>query len=235
VWKLLSPFLVQAGYRVIRFDLYGRGLSDRGQGNQEPALFREQILGLLGSLDLGRPVHLVGLSMGGLIAADFAAHHPDRIRRLALIAPAGVPTYRLWWTDLATRKGVGEVLIVGAGRRLLPRLMGRSFANETVRREWVPRLMNGEVFEGYRRSLLSSMRHMPLDNAMAVFEEVGLHHYPVGLFWGEQDVVCPFENRNALVQAIPRARLFGFEDGGHAVHLDCASAFHEALARFLTS
>jgi pimeloyl-ACP methyl ester carboxylesterase len=173
--------------------------------------------------------------MGGLIAADFAAHHPNQIRRLGLIAPAGVPTYRPWWTDIVTRKGVGELLIVGAGRHILPRLMGRSFATEAARREWVPRLVHGEVFQGYRRSLLSSMRHMPLDDAMAIFETVGSHVYPVALFWGEQDVVCPFENRNALLQAIPRAQLLCFESGGHAVHLDCAPAFHEKLVVFLDS
>lgn len=233
VWKLLSSFLVQEGYRVICFDLYGRGLSDRGPGRHEPALFRKQLREVLRALSLERPVHLIGLSMGGLIAADFAAHYPEAIQRLCLIAPAGVPTYRPWWVRLVTRRGIGELLIGGAGRIILPRLMARSFANPVVRREWVPRLLDAQVSSGYRRSLLSSMRHMPLDAGMGIFEEIGLHDYPVGVFWGAQDLVCPFENRKAVHQAISRAQLSVFEGGGHAVHLDCTTAFHGALIRFL--
>jgi pimeloyl-ACP methyl ester carboxylesterase len=235
VWKLLSPFLVEAGYRVICFDLYGRGLSDRGRGRHSPALFRAQLRGLLEALGVREPIHLVGLSMGGLVAADYAAHHPGAIRRVALIAPAGVPTYRPWWAQLVTRRGIGELLFVGAGRRIMPRLMGQSFASDAARREWVPRLLSTAAFSGYRRSLLSSMRHMPLDSAMGIFEAVGLQDYPVGVFWGARDRVCPFANRNAVLQAIPRAQVSTFASGGHAVHLDCPTAFHAALIRFLSS
>jgi pimeloyl-ACP methyl ester carboxylesterase len=77
------------------------------------------------------------------------------------------------------------------------------------------------------------MRHMPLSEGMSIFETVGLHDYPVGLFWGDQDEICPYENRNAVLQSIPRAHLYIVEGGGHAVHLDRPDIFQRAFLRFL--
>lgn len=63
-----SAFLTQSGFRVLRYDLLGRGFSDR------PA-----------TLQLAQPVSLVGVSTGGPITAAFTAHSPDRVDRLVLI------------------------------------------------------------------------------------------------------------------------------------------------------
>ena len=63
-------------FYVVRYDLFGRGLSDRPDTDYNQDLFDRQLLGLMDELSLSRPVALVGSSMGGLIAAEFAARHP---------------------------------------------------------------------------------------------------------------------------------------------------------------
>jgi pimeloyl-ACP methyl ester carboxylesterase len=89
-------------YRVVRYDVRGYGQSPPGPGKQ----FRsyEDLAALLDSLDIAR-TSIIGLSLGGRIAVDFAIAHPDRVDRLVLLAP-GVSGYP--WTDADSALGPAE-------------------------------------------------------------------------------------------------------------------------------
>ena len=82
-------FLTRCGFRVLRYDLFGRGFSDRPDVNYNIDLFVEQLAELLDALRLTRPVTLIGLSMGGPISTTFTARYPERVNKLVLIDPAG--------------------------------------------------------------------------------------------------------------------------------------------------
>tara|TARA_E500000178_G_scaffold352507_1_gene416099 strand:- start:587 stop:1519 length:933 start_codon:yes stop_codon:yes gene_type:complete len=78
--------LVAAGFRVVLYDQYGRGFSDRTDTPFSIDLMRAQLDGLMDHLDLGA-VHLYGVSLGGAIVARFAAEHPERVITLGLQVP----------------------------------------------------------------------------------------------------------------------------------------------------
>src|SRR3972149_9257308 len=80
--------LTKAGFRVLRYDLFGRGWSDRPRAKYNISLFVKQLKDLLDALQF-QQVNLIGLSMGGPIAASFTARYPERVDKLALIDPAG--------------------------------------------------------------------------------------------------------------------------------------------------
>ncbi|MFL4468512.1 alpha/beta fold hydrolase [Tateyamaria armeniaca] len=91
VWKGLRPKLREKGYRVLTFDLYGRGKSSRPDVEHTTDLFVDQLSQLLGALNLySQRLNIVGYSMGGAIAASFVASRVDDVERLLLIAPAGM-------------------------------------------------------------------------------------------------------------------------------------------------
>ena len=71
IWGPTFNFLVKNGFRVIRYDLYGRGYSSRPDLAYNRELFLEQIETLLLARDVTEPIHIVGLSMGGPIVADY--------------------------------------------------------------------------------------------------------------------------------------------------------------------
>jgi pimeloyl-ACP methyl ester carboxylesterase len=75
------------GFRVLRFDYYGRGWSDRPDTTHELDLFGRQLAGLLDSLRITEPVDLVGLSFGAAIVTNFADRFPDRVRSLIYVNP----------------------------------------------------------------------------------------------------------------------------------------------------
>lgn len=81
-WQLITPQLAQT-YKVIAFDGQGAGLSPP---LHKPANFAEDLKNLLNHLNLDRVV-LVGHSIGGQIATDFALAYPDRVSKLVLVAP----------------------------------------------------------------------------------------------------------------------------------------------------
>ena len=76
IWDPQVESLTKAGFSVLRYDLYGRGYSDRPHTEYNRDLYRSQLLELLDQLGIKEPVDLVGMSLGGAIATDFTANYP---------------------------------------------------------------------------------------------------------------------------------------------------------------
>ena len=95
VYSDLADVLSRSGYRVLSFDWYGYGYSDAPNPRRvryDRFLFVGQLAELLYALQLQDSTFtLAGHSMGGLIAAYFAAQYPQRVKNLVLICPAGTP------------------------------------------------------------------------------------------------------------------------------------------------
>ncbi len=109
VFAATERSLAGLGYRVLTYDLYGRGFSARPVGRQTSRFFIRQLNALLADQGVKGPVLLVGYSMGGAIAAAFAAADPRRVSHLVLIAPAGlIPVYDDWKGHLWTLPVIGD-------------------------------------------------------------------------------------------------------------------------------
>ena len=91
LWDYTFKDLAEAGFRVLRYDLYGRGYSDRPGSDYGPVLFERQLSELLDAMKIKGPVDLVGVSMGGAITIHYAAKHHEKIRKIVLISPYGFP------------------------------------------------------------------------------------------------------------------------------------------------
>ena len=128
-YQAYVPPLLEDGWRVIIYDQYGRGFSDRPKDSLSIDLMRLQLRDLLDHLKIEQ-AHLFGVSLGGAIIARFAAEHGDRVRSLAYQVPAikGVePTMALTLTRLP---GLGTFLARLVG---IPAIIarGESFGTET--------------------------------------------------------------------------------------------------------
>ena len=86
-WDAQMPSLREAGLRILRYDQFGRGYSDRPEVDYDRALYTKQLEDLLAALDIEGPVNLVGVSFGAAMAATFAKAHPEQVAKLVLIAP----------------------------------------------------------------------------------------------------------------------------------------------------
>ncbi len=109
IWDPTFPALAAAGFRVLRYDLFGRGYSDRPDLPYTMDLFVRQLRGLIEALQLKVPLDLVGLSMGGPISAGFTDRHPELVRKLCLLDPAGFQTGKPLLYRLAGLTRAGRV------------------------------------------------------------------------------------------------------------------------------
>jgi len=235
VYDLTFGFLTQAGFRVARYDLFGRGFSDRPDTPYDIDLFVRQLGDLLDALHFTRPVSLVGLSTGGPITAAFTARFPERVRKLVLIDPIGAkPLPFAPLLKMAALPVVGEV-ILSLVRSDGMAVKIASFFNHELVEEFRSRYIVSMQYKGFRRAILSTIRNHMLDSFLDVYECIGKMDKPVLLFWGREDPTVPFKHSNLLRAAMPNLEFHAIENCGHLPHHEKPEEVNPILLQFLKS
>lgn len=112
--------LVANGYRVLRYDLLGRGLSERVKTDYTPELFARQLAEIADKFFPAEPFHLIGTSMGGSVTTAFCATYPGRAKTLTLLAPAGMDNFEPpFWMKLCASPVLGDLLFSIIGSKVL--------------------------------------------------------------------------------------------------------------------
>lgn len=236
VWDKTAPALAQAGFRVLRYDLFGRGFSDRPKKNYGIELYLRQLTELMEKVGFQeRPVRVIAVSMGALIAARFTELFPERVAKLVLFAPAGLPVARIptLLHAMSALPGLGEWLTRLIGTQFAKSSIQRFFEDKTIIPEFTQIYDRQLAIRGYRYALLSTMRHLPIFSIPAGYELAGKNLIPTALFWGTGDPIAPFENAERVLSMIPQAMLVPIENGSHLCHYDRAKEVNPKLIDFL--
>lgn len=227
--------LARAGYRVLLIDHYGHGYSDRPREKYTRAFFDREVSELLDAAGVDQPFILAGQSMGGLIAAQFTAAHPEKVEQLILFVPAGL---KLYGTDdnfgakLLRTPGVGEWLWRVVARKAM--MTPPPPPCDVCGKGKLP----GDVYEqarykGYFPAMLSILRHFNLRRQDIYYEKVGQNGTPVLAFFGEQDGTVHIESAKRLETAIPHATIIIMPDGDHALNFRHADKVNAQLLNYL--
>lgn len=233
VWDNNFVHLADAGFRIIRYDHYGRGFSDRPGLIYDRDLYARQLAELLTKLNVKTPVHLVGLSMGGAVVVAFADRHPDMVARICLIAPAGFPIEVPVMAKIAMMPLIGEVLMALIGDRVLLEEVRKAFIDPDKLVDYEKKLNLSLKYRGFHHALLSTLRHMDMNNMEDVYGRVGRRKTPVLLIWGRQDRVLPFENSSKVLAALPTAEFRAINNAGHNLNYENPDAVNTLLISFL--
>jgi pimeloyl-ACP methyl ester carboxylesterase len=238
VWEANFPTVADAGYRVVRYDRYGVGFSDRPRGiRYNPNLFDRQLLELVGKLKVKTPLTLVGSSLGGAISVIFAERHPELVNGLILVSPAGFPlpkTSSTGFFNLLRLPGVGEYLIRLLGEKISdPTGQGTDLYDQALLPGYVERLKGLERYKGTLSAWLSTMRHFPIQGLESSYRAVADSGKPVLLVWGKEDRVLPFATAEKVMAAMSQAELLAVEQAGHASHYEKSAAVNAAILSFL--
>jgi pimeloyl-ACP methyl ester carboxylesterase len=232
-WDANFPALANAGLRVLRFDLYGRGYSDRPDVVYDIDLFDRQITNLLSALRLSDPISLVGLSMGGAVVTHFAARRPERVRRLVLIDPLSATPAATLPIKMVLVPGLGERLMDWLGNRILVGGQSQDFHRSELVAEFQEKYRPPMKYRGFKNAILSTVRSIPGWRIAEAYEQVGRAQYPVLLFWGRQDRAIPFETHRRVQAVIPRAEFHAIDNAGHVPHVEQPGALNPLLIEFL--
>lgn len=228
--------LTRSGFRAVRYDLFGRGFSDRPDLPYNIYLFVRQLSDLLDALRLTHPVNLIGLSMGGPITATFTARFPDRVKSLTLIDPAGArPVSLTLLVKVLKLPGVADAIFRLVGSERLIRSVAKDFFDPKLVEHFTARYRVQMQFTGFRRALLSTVRNGMLESFIDSYCAVGRLDKPVLLVWGRDDHTVPFAHSADLRTAMPQAEFHAIEQCGHIPHYEKPDVFNPALLNFLNA
>ncbi|MBU3916738.1 alpha/beta hydrolase, partial [bacterium] len=219
--------------RVLRYDLFGRGFSDRPELKYEPEVFVQQLHELMSALKLDKKVTLVGWSMGGAISMYYARKYPDKVSKLVLTASAGFPPKLPMALKLLTLPGLGRWLMSKVGEKSTFAALKGHFSNHDLFPEYYENSKVQMRYKGFKRTLLSTLVNFPFNDLPPLVAEVGRHPRPVLLIWGKKDEITPYEAAAKFKEFIPNLELLDFENAKHAVHYEHFQEVNEKMIAFL--
>ena len=224
-WEKQTPRFA-AEYQVVLPDLRGHGRSAKPPGPYSIAGFAADVAALLRRLELA-PAHVVGVSLGGMVALELALSEPELVRRLVLInAPldARLDTLARKWT-FWSRWLIVALLGVSALAQVLARKLFPKPEQEGLRRVFIERWREND-----QRPYLASLRAIKGWSAVDRLPGVAC---PTLVIAAEHDYT-PTQRQRELAAAIPGATFELIQDARHAVPVEKPEEVNALVARFLS-
>ena len=240
-----APVLRQLArdHDVIAPDLPGHGSSARQRGDHSLGAHACMLRDLVQSLGVDR-VTLVGHSLGGGVAMQFAYQFPEMTERLVLVCSGGLGREVSPLIRSAALPGAEQVLPLLTAEPLMN--AGRFVASAFGRLGFKPGADLAEVSRGIaslgdterRAAFVRTVRSVvsPFGQRVTANDRLYLaEHVPFLIVWGERDPIIPVEHGRAAQAAVPESRLEVFEGSGHFPQLDDPYRFAELLTDFIAS
>lgn len=234
---------LQAKYRCIALDLPGYGKSDKpAEQTYDLPYYVAQIADFIRIRKL-KQVVLVGHSMGGQIAMLTALTHPDLVRRLVLVAPAGLELFNDNEAQMLTGFTKPEAIAATSDEQILENLklnfVTLPEAAKYMHQDRV-KMKQASDFAQYAKAVSDNVRGML---EAPVYERLGELKQPTLLLFGKQDRLIPnaFLHPNLTTEQvaqegakrIPNATLTLIDEAGHFVGFEKATAVNQAIQAFL--
>jgi pimeloyl-ACP methyl ester carboxylesterase len=241
-WRRLVPALEPTA-TVVAPDLPGHGASERAGGDATLGSYASCIRDLLVASGHERAT-VVGQSLGGGIAMQFAYQFPERCERLVLVGSGGLGQEVHFLLRALALPGSEYVLSLGCASAL--RNLGASATTLLERIGFRPSPTMKEIARAYsslgdgraRRAFLETLRAVVDVNGQRVDARDRLYlasAIPTLIVWGDRDRIIPVEHGRAAHEAMPGSRLEIFEGAGHFPHCDAPERFASVLVDFMRS
>ena len=223
-WETQIPVFSKS-FQTVAFDLRGHGQSQKPQGPYSMSLFASDAAGLIKSLG-GAPVHVVGISLGGMVAFQLAVNHPELVKSLTIVNSGPevvVRTLKDRWqvflrfaiVRLLGMRKMGEVL----SKRLFPK-PEQSGLRDTFVERWA---------ENDTRAYLDTLRAIVGWSVANCMQNI---HLPILVITADGDYT-PVSAKEEFVSKIPQAELVVITGSHHATPVDSPEKFNEIALSFL--
>lgn len=239
-WEPVLPLLAE-GCTVVAPDLLGHGASDKPRADYSIGGFANGMRDLQVVLGVERAT-IVGHSLGGGVAMQFAYQFPERVDRMVLVSSGGLgaevnPLLRALALPGASHAIAVSAIprlrqtVVGLGRRLAR--MGVLDRNDV---EDVAIIWEGLRDEATRKAFLRTLRAVIDVKGQAVTSHDRLYlagHVPILLVWGDRDPIVPVAHAGLAAEALPHAKLTIVPRSGHMPHRSAPESFASAVLGFV--
>jgi 3-oxoadipate enol-lactonase len=231
-----------AHYRTITFDNRGVGRSSKPPGPYSIVAMAEDAAGLLDVLGIAR-AHVVGVSMGGMIAQELALRHPERVHGLVLACTYPEPddeVQRQQEESVAqlggTTNAEGELQLDASRvdplmlfQHLLPRVFNQAFIQSELPK--LMQLFGGALQWGF--SMDAILAQVAAVMGHRTTERLHRVTAPTLVITGDADLLIPPANSEILAREIPHARLVKVPGGSHGFNFEAPQVFNREVLAFL--
>jgi pimeloyl-ACP methyl ester carboxylesterase len=241
-WNTVGPKLAEH-YTVLAPDLVGHGQSAKPRGDYSMGAFASGVRDLVVALDIG-PATVVGHSLGGGVAMQFAYQFPERATRLALVDSGGLGGTVHGLLRAATLPGSELVLPLLAGSRVLKagEAAGRFLRRLGIRfRTDAAEMARGHASLADREARVAFVHTLrasidPRGQRVRATDRLYLAaELPLLILWGGRDRIIPVGHGKRAHQMVQGSRLEIFEAAGHFPHLDEPQRFAATLRDWIES
>ena len=223
-------------FRVFAIDLWGFGYSTREPLDYGYPLYAEQVLKFMDSLDI-QNTSLVGQSMGGGTAIMFCTQHRDRVNKLLLVDPAGMPNplplvgkvFKLpkvgefflgLKTDAVRKKNLEDLWIHNKGF-----ITGDYFDNVT----------RFQKVKGTTEALMAIIRKDFIDTLSEKIHDLSQMDVPILIIWGREDKAVPLHCGEEMCEILDNSRMEVIENAGHVPNYEQSETFNRIAVDYLGS
>ena len=234
LWRLQQVPALAARFKVVIFDNRDAGRSGQASGPYAIADMADDVAGLLDALAITR-AHVLGLSMGALIAQEFALRHGARLDRLVLSGPDLAPTRQMChaiavWNWVKAHDTGGDIFAAQQFAWLFSNAFLRDEAAVQQTRALLSSNPNPVTKDGYARQAQAYLEYDPAGGTAAI-------KAPTLVIVGEQDLLTPPWIARAVTAAIPGAQLeiIAGDGASHVVPLERPDEFNQLVISFLTA
>ncbi|NHI03130.1 hypothetical protein DYY67_0251 [Candidatus Nitrosotalea sp. TS] len=218
------PFLSKK-YRVIAVDLIGYGQSDKPQVDYTPEFFRDSILGLLETLSLEK-VFMIGTSLGGEIVAECAATQNSTIKKIVMVAPAGIMKKSTPVLDAYTMAALYPNH--ESVKTAYQMMMGEK---KEISSQSVENFISNMTRPNSKMAFLSTL--LGMKNSPVITEKLKLIKIPALLIWGDADKMIPIEYSKEFASSIPDCNFVVMNGCGHTPYEEKPNEFSKIVLDFL--
>ncbi|MCK5409562.1 MAG: alpha/beta hydrolase, partial [Candidatus Heimdallarchaeota archaeon] len=225
--KQIEEFTKQ-GFQVLRYDLFGRGFSDRPNKRYDNNLFVRQLHELLTELKFQKhKIILVGWSMGGAISINFTNTYPEVVSKLILVAPIGLPSPGLSSAILFKIPLLRKIIFYNFGHKIMRKRIESVLQIEDTNSDEFKRVVEQMEFKGFLKALLLTGTQMNIYQLGDVYKEVGKLEMVKMLIWGESDDSVSFKLHTKVIEYLPGIIFHPMKDVGHAPQYNNSRKFNE--------
>ncbi len=229
VWEASKIYFLKHGYRVLAFDLYGRGYSERPDQDQSPLFFQKQLTQMIDGLCITEPFHLVAMSMGAIICLDYFHGQPERVRKMILIDPAISGNHRTH--RILNVPVLSDIIMTVYWYPMSIQNQKKEFFEKEQFQRYSERVGYFMKFEGYKKTNYSTWTHLLNQNRMEILCEVDPGQILV--IYGGQD---PYFNKgqiNLFRAGAPMVRMVKVDSAGHLPHYERPDQVNKLIHSFL--
>ncbi|MDO9640639.1 MULTISPECIES: alpha/beta fold hydrolase [Pseudomonadota] len=223
-WEYQIPELARH-YRVIALDVRGHGRSDKPRERYSIQGFAEDVAALIEHLQLPQ-VHLVGISMGGMIGFQLGVDRPELLKSLCIVnsGPEVKAKSPRDYIEIAKRWSLSRLLSLDTIAKALGKLLFPKPEQAELRQKILARWPQNN-----KRAYLASLDAII---GWGVREHLARISCPTLVVTADRDYT-PVAQKQAYVDEMPNARLLVIEDSRHATPLDQPEHFNSSLLAFL--